>query len=281
MSAAAATARQGVAELRKLPAFMRRDLLVLLSYRVAFAADLMHIAVQAILFSFIGKLVDPARLPAYGGTQATYLQFTIIGVVLTLVSALLLQRVATAVRQEQLIGTLEALLATPTAPTTIQAGSVALDLLFIPIRMGALLGVVALTFGLDLSLGGVAPALVVLVAYVPFLWGLGLTSAAAIVTFRRGTGALAAGMGIVGIVSGAFFPLSLLPSWLQGVAEANPVAIALEAIREALIGGAGWGAIGPEALVMLPASVLSLLVGVTAFRWALAREHRRGTLGLY
>jgi ABC-2 type transport system permease protein len=273
--------RQGVGELRKLPAFVRRDVLVLLSYRVAFAADLLHIGVQAILFSFIGKLVDPARLPAYGGTPTTYLQFVMIGVVLTLVTGLLLQRVATAVRQEQMIGTLEALLATPTAPTTIQAGSVALDLLFIPIRMGALLGVVTLVFGLDFELSGVLPALAVLVVYVPFLWGLGLLSAAAIVTFRRGTGLLAAGTGILGIASGAFFPLDLLPEWLQTVAEANPIAIALEAVREALIGGAGWDAIRADALLVLPFSALSLFAGVAGFRAALAREHRRGSLGLY
>jgi ABC-2 type transport system permease protein len=281
MTAAIATARQGLAEARKLPAFVRRDLLVLLSYRVAFAADLLHIGVQAILFSFIGKLVDPTLLPAYGGTQTTYLQFTMIGVVLTLVTGMLLQKVATAVRQEQLIGTLEALLATPTAPGTIQAGSVAFDLLFVPVRMGALLGAVTVVFGLGFEASGVLPALAVLVAFVPFVWGLGLMSAAAIVTFRRGTGVLVAGMGLLGIASGAFFPLDLLPAWLQAVAEANPVAIAMEAVREALIGGAGWHAIRPEALLMLPASACSLFLGVAAFRAALGREHRRGTLGLY
>ena len=52
---------------------------------------------------------------------------------------LLLQRVAMAVRQEQMIGTLEALLVTPTSPTTVQVGSVAFDLVFVPIRMALLL----------------------------------------------------------------------------------------------------------------------------------------------
>jgi ABC-2 type transport system permease protein len=281
VSAAVATARRGLGEVRKVPAFVRRDFLVLLSYRVAFAGDFVHIGVQAVLFSFIGKLVDPALLPAYGGSPTTYMQFAMIGVILSLITALLLRRVATAVRQEQMIGTLEALLTTPTAPTTVQAGSVAFDLLFIPVRMGGLLLAVTLVFGLDFQASGVLPALAVLVAYVPFVWGLGLVTAATIVTFRRGTGVLAAGMGFLGIASGAFFPLALLPGWLQGVAEANPIAIAIEAVREALIGGGGWGVIGTEVLVMVPVAGFSLFLGVTAFRAALAREHRRGTLGLY
>ena len=88
-------------------------------------------------------------------------------------------------------------------------------------------------------------------------------------------------MSVLGLASGAFFPLALLPNWLQVVAEANPVAIAMEGTREALIGGAGWDAIGSEIILLAALSLTALLAGVFAFRAALAREHRRGTLGLY
>jgi len=175
----------GAGEAGKLPAFLRRDLLVMLSYRVAFVGDLVFICVQAVLFYFVAQIVDPAQLPTYGGTAATYMEFVMIGVVISTVSGLLLQRVATAIRQEQMIGTLEALLMSPTSPATIQAGSIAFDLLFIPVRMGVLLGVVALAFGLDFQAAGVIPALVVFGAFMPFVWGLGLMAASAILTFRR------------------------------------------------------------------------------------------------
>jgi ABC-2 type transport system permease protein len=201
--------------------------------------------------------------------------------VITTVSGLLLQRVATAIRQEQMIGTLEALLVTPTSPTTVQTGSVAFDLVFIPIRMGLLLLAVAVTLGLGFDPAGILPSLLVLAAFVPFVWGLGLATAAAIVTFRHGTGVLGVTMSVLGLVSGAFFPLSLLPEWLQRLAEANPVAIAMEGTREALIGGSGFDGIAGDLLVLIPLSALALVAGVAAFRAALAREHRRGTLGLY
>jgi ABC-2 type transport system permease protein len=270
-----------VAEVRKVPAFLRRDLLVMLSYRVAFVGDVLAIAVQAATFGFVAKLVDPATLPAYNGVEIGYFEFVMVGVVIATVSGLLLQKVSTAIRQEQMIGTLEALLVTPTSPTTVQAGSAAFDLLFIPFRMAALLLTVALTLGLGFELSGVLPSLVLLVGFVPFVWGLGLAAAAAIVTFRRGGGVVGLAMGVLGLVSGAFFPLALLPGWLEALAEANPVAIAMEGTREALIGGAGWEGIGSALLVLVPLSSAALFAGVAAFRAALAREHRRGTLGLY
>ena len=270
-----------VAEVRKLPAFLRRDLLVMLSYRAAFIGDLLAISVQALTFGFIAKLVDPSVLPTYNGVQVGYFEFVMVGVVIATVSGLLLQKVSMAIRQEQMIGTLEALLATPTHATTVQAGSAAFDLLFVPVRMAVLLLVVALTLGLDFRADGILPSFVLLLCFLPFVWGLGLIAAGAVVTFRRGGGVIGVAMAMLGLASGAFFPLALLPGWVQAVAEANPVAIAIEGTREALIGGAGWSDIGTSVLVLLPLSAVAVFAGVAAFRAALAREYRNGTLGLY
>ena len=270
-----------VAEARKIPAFLRRDLLLMLSYRAAFVGDLLAIAVQAITFGFIAKLVEPSALPSYNGVQAGYFEFVMVGVVIATVSGLLLQKVSMAIRQEQMIGTLESLLVTPTHPTTVQAGSAAFDLLFVPVRMGVLLLVVALTLGLDFQADGILPSIVLLSCFVPFVWGLGLIAAGVVVTFRRGGGVIGVAMAMLGLASGAFFPLALLPHWVQAVAEANPVAIAIEGTRAALIGGAGWSDVGTGVLILVPLSAAAVLAGVVAFRAALAREYRNGTLGLY
>jgi ABC-2 type transport system permease protein len=270
-----------VAEARKVPAFLRRDLLTMMSYRAALVGDLLAITVQAVMFGFVAKLVDPAALPTYNGVHTGYFEFVMVGVVIATVSGLLLQRVSTAIREEQMMGTLEALLVTPTSPTTVQAGSAAFDLLFVPVRMAALLLAVALTLGLDFEPSGIAPSLVLLMCFVPFVWGLGLLAAGAIVTFRRGGGVVGVAMSILGLASGAIFPLTLLPGWIQTIAEANPVAIAMEGTREALIGGSGWDGMGAVLAVLAPLSAVALLAGMAAFRAALAREHRNGTLGLY
>ena len=268
-------------EVAKLRAFVRRDWLIMLSYRVAFVSDLAALAIQVVVFAYIEKLVDPATMPTYSGIRADYLEFAVIGVMISLATGLALSRVATAVREEQMMGTLEAVLTTPTAPTTVQAGSAAFDLLFIPLRMAVLLLALALGFTLDFDPSGVLPSLAVLAGYLPFVWGLGLISAAAMITFRRGGGLIGAGVGALGIVSGAVFPLALLPGWLEAVAAVNPLAIAMETMREALIGGGGWESLPVEAALLAPMSIAALAAGALAFRAALARERRSGTLGLY
>ncbi len=268
-------------EAGKLGAFIRRDLLIAWSYRLAFFSDVANMAAQAFVFSIIGQLVDPKQLPEYGGSQTTYMEFVAIGLVLNLVITLLLDRVANAIRQEQLIGTLESLLTTPTRTATIQIGSAAFEFLWVPVRASLFLLAIAIGFGLDFHADGVVPAAAILLAFVPFVWGLGLVSAGAILTFRRGGGGAAAVATLLGLASGAFFPVELLPGWLSWITAVNPIAIALEGIRDALLGGSGWGDVGAAVALLAPLSLVSLTIGIAAFRMALRRERRLGTLGLY
>ena len=268
-------------ELRKLPAFLRRDVLTAWSYRSAFVSDWIALLLGILVFYFIGRLVDPATLPSYGGTRSGYMAYVTIGFALGGFVVLALSRVATAIQREQLMGTLESVLLTPTAPATVQIGSVVYDLLYIPIRTGLFLFVVAVAFGLDFQLAGAPAALLFLLAFIPFVWGIGIVTAAVVLTFRRGSGAANFGVTLLTLASGAFFPLTLLPHWLTGVAEHNPMAVTVEAIRKALLGGAGLGSLGGDLLLVLPFAAASLAAGVLAFRAALGREQRRGTLGLY
>lgn len=276
-----AFAGRGGGEAAKIAAFVRRDLLIALSYRTAFVADALQLCAQLLLFGLIGRLVDPGKLPSYGGEQTGYLEFVVIGIVLSLVFALVLERVSTAIRTEQMIGTLETLLVMPVRTATLQVGAVAFDALQVPLRLGLFLALIAATVGLELDAGGILPSIVVLAAFVPFVWGIGLVAAGAIVTFRRGEGVTRlAAMGL-GITSGAYFPLSVLPGWAETILSWSPMALALEGLRAALIGGDGWSAVGADVVLLVPLSAISLAVGVLAFRAAVIRERSHGTLGMY
>jgi hypothetical protein len=59
------------------------------------------------------------------------------------------------------------------------------------------------------------------------------------------------------------------------------MALAIEGMREAMLGGGSWSAVGPSLIALVPLSILSLGLGVAFFRRALRREQGRGTLGLY
>jgi ABC-2 type transport system permease protein len=258
-------------ELRKIPAFVRRDFLVAWSYRMSFVTDLVALAGQAVLFYFVSLMVDPAKIPEYGGQDVGYLAFAAVGMAL----------VAHALRAEQLMGTLESVLTTPTAPTTIQLGSIAFDLIYVPFRMIVFLGALVLAFDLHFEAGGVPKAAVILLAFWPFVWGLGVISAALTLTFRRGSSLVGLGTLVLGILSGVYFPIDLLPGNLESIVKLNPVALAVQSMRDAVLGDASWSSIAPEVLILAPVSAAALVLGVASFRAALKRERRLGSLGVY
>jgi hypothetical protein len=63
--------------------------------------------------------------------------------------------------------------------------------------------------------------------------------------------------------------------------SANPIGITLEGMRDSLLGGARISDVWEDAAILLPIAAASLALGAVAFKFALKRERRSGTLGLY
>lgn len=246
---------------------------------MVFFWDVVALAFQALTFFYIGKIVDPDALPEFGGAQVSYLEFVVVGIAVSGFVALALVRAASAFRQEQLTGTLEMLFMTPTTQTTIQLGLVFYDLIYMPLRTAVFFLIIVVAFDVQLDSTGILPATVTLLAFIPFVWGFGIVLSAATITFKKGGTALLASL--LTLTSGAFFPITLFPTWLMTLAELNPMTIAITTMRETLLGGAGWSAVGDALVVLVPAAALTLLLGVACFRSAVRRERRRGTVGLY
>lgn len=281
MSATTAFIPKFVGEAAKVSAFMRRDFLTAWSYRMAFVSDIAGLLVQTFTFYFVGRMVNPAVLPTFGGQRVTYLEYAAIGIVFGAFISIGLGQVASAVRQEQLMGTLESLLMTPTSPGTIQVGSVAYQLVFVPLRTGLFLLLIGVAFGLHFSASGILPAAAIFVLFTPFVWGLGLLTAAGVMTFKRGTAGVGFGVTLLVLGSSAYFPIGLLPGWVQGIASYNPLTLAIGGVRTALLAGTGWDALSLKVLLLVPMAVLSLTAGTEAFRLAIKREQGRGSIGLY
>lgn len=270
-----------VAELRKIPAFARRDFFVAWSYRTAFVGDLVSLVTQIVTFYFISLMVDPSIIPTFGGRQVSYMGFVSIGIALGAFLQLGLGQVSTAIRQEQMMGTLDSLWMTPTRMPTLQIGLAAYNIVYEPIRTAIFLAAFAVIFDINIFTSGVAPTLVVLIFFIPFVWGLGMATGAVIFTLRRGGAFLGLSSLILNVSSGAYFPLTLFPDWVQRLSTLNPIAVTFDVARQTLLGGAGWEVVTPHLPMLAAFAVGSILVGAAATQLALERERRLGTLGIY
>jgi ABC-2 type transport system permease protein len=268
-------------EAGKLSAFLRRDALIAWSYRRGAISDVVGMLAQALMFYFLSSLIDPARMLQLGGTRVDYMGFVVVGLTVAAFFQTSVTRMISALQSERMMGTFETLLVTPTTYATLQVGFVAYDVIRIPVRAGIFLVLATTVFAVPVRWTGLAQVGVIILALLPFVWGLAAILAGLVVVFRQVGSLVGLANFILVLGSGTYFPLRLLPSWLAATAAWNPLAMALQGSRAALLGGQGWGATLPEAGVVLAMGLATWIAGTMAFRFALERERQTGNLGLY
>ena len=105
--------------LKKAAAFIKRDFITEVSYKSAFLMSITGIFFATLTFFFIAKLFGKAAAPLLQEYGGEYFPFVLIGIAFSTFLSTGLGSSATAIRQEQMLGTLEAMLITPTKASTI------------------------------------------------------------------------------------------------------------------------------------------------------------------
>jgi ABC-2 type transport system permease protein len=147
------------------------------------------------------------------------------------------------------------------------------------VRAVLLFAVVAMFFDLDLSNANFAAALIVLViASVPFI-GIGMmTAVLPLISPEKGTQLGFIAQGILLVVSGVYYPVSVLPGWMQALAKISPATYALDGMRDAIVNGAGVGAMWPNIWPLIIIGIVSVPLGLEVFRRGERYAKRHGKL---
>jgi ABC-2 type transport system permease protein len=260
-----------------LAALARRDFVLRRSYRLAFVADLFYALIDLLLYYFISEVVGPVSASELGGAPS-YFAFAVAGVIMSLVVTSATADITIRIREEQLTGTLELITVQPVRHWQLGFGTAAFPLSFALVRAAAYLviAVVALDLPTD-SVDWVGVAAMLATASIAFA-PLGVLGAAATIVFKRG-GAIA-GLAVFAMtfVSGALFPVSELPEWLQRIGSAMPTRFAFDGLRAALYENGGWQG---DALALLAIAVIAIPFSVWVFGHALGHARRAGTLAQY
>ena len=135
------------------------------------------------------------------------------------------------------------------------------------VRAILLFGVVALFFNLDLSHADFLAALVLLlVASFSFI-GIGMmTAVLPLISPEKGTQLGFMAQGILLVVSGVYYPVDVLPEWMQFFSKISPATYALDGLRDAILDGDGLSAMGDELWPLVVIGIVSIPLGLWVFR---------------
>lgn len=262
----------------RLLAFLRKDLAHEASYRMYFLWRVGSLVFSVVgLFFLSGMFAGPVpALSSYGGD---YFCFALIGLALTEAMVACLNSFSAAIRYEQVVGTLEAMAATPTSLGRILFYSGLYPLFYAGLRS-------ALSLGLGIALGanlGFLPLLravpVFLLTMVTF-GALGVISASMILVLRRSdpVGMLLGAISF--LFSGALYPLTAIPEPLRTVSYFLPITYALEAARKLVLLDASLADVGGEMGILALFALICTVLAAVSIRWA-ARTTAAGGIRHY
>jgi ABC-2 type transport system permease protein len=262
------------AHLRVALSVLKRDFLVASSYRVQFFTGLAAGFANIITFYYISRLVTLEN----SFTPDEYFAFVIIGVLIFTVITATLTTPHAALRQELVAGTFERLLLAPRGAISAMVALLLFPVLYALLTVSAMLVFAAAVFDVELRLSTLPAALplalLAILAFAPF----GILLQAAVVIGKKappGTNYLILG---IALISGLYFPVTLLPDWVEWMSEVQPFTPAVDSLRWSISGRTLPDPVWLNVLKLLGFAAVMLPLALAALAAMIRHSRRRGTI---
>jgi len=220
-------------------------------------------------------------IPAVGGTIDVEKVTTIllVGAVIWAYLGIIFEILTETVAWERWEGTIEYTFMAPLSRPVHLIGMGLFAIGYGVVRAVLLFGVVAAFFGLHLAEANFVAALVVLVvASISFI-GIGMmTAVLPLISPEKGTQLGFVAQGLLLVVSGVYYPVSVLPQWMQWLSTISPATYALRGCRAAIIDGAGITDLWTELWALLVIGAVSVPLGLWTFRTGERYAKKHGKL---
>ncbi len=262
----------------KLLAFLKRDLLITLSYRLNLFLSLVSMSLFLFVFYFVGRTFSGSLSPflePYGGE---YFPYVLIGIAVSSFVAVGLDTLAGEIRGAQVAGNLESLLCTPTSIYLILLGNSLSTFLRAFVTGVTLLFGGFLLLGIPVPLNRAASSILILLLTFAVFLSVGMLSASFIMLFKQGDPfALLFGTSSY-FFGGVFFPVEVLPRPIQAFSEILPITHAVRALRLLLLTDAGLPVLIPLVRNLVLFIVLLGPLTVLVFSRSVRRAKISGSL---
>jgi ABC-2 type transport system permease protein len=187
----------------------------------------------------------------------------------------------TALRTEQIRGSLEAQLVTPASRVVILFGPAVSELGWLLWIFGVVVTLLVVFFGMPIGLLELAAAVGVILAGLPALYGLGALFAALVLRFGEVHAPVQLVRGLFTAVCGMSFPLAVLPGPAQALASWLPPTYVIGDVRQVLLGSGAVHGLALDLLIVLGMGLGLCVLAVIAFAATERHARRGGSLAQY
>jgi len=274
------------ADLRAFAAAVRKELRTARRYPTQWLGLIFWPVLLPASYVLMGRAFsgsDPRSIAAFAERSGTVevAGFVFIGFAMYMWLSTILWGPGTALRTEQLRGSLEAVFLTPTSRLVALFGPPAAALPTLLITFVVMGVAMWLLFGVALPLDGVLRSLVIVAFALPSLYAVGALFAAGVLRFGEIGPIVQLVRGVLVLTCGITFPVLMLPGWAQAVAAVLPPTYIVQDIRGVLLRGLGLGDVALDILTTVGLTAVLAALAILTFRLLERSARRNGMLGRY
>jgi ABC-2 type transport system permease protein len=215
-----------------------------------------------------------------GHIDLTYETMTLlIGAVIWSYLGLVFQTITETVAWERWEGTIEYTFMAPLSRAVHLSGMGLFGVIYGLVRTAVLFIAVGLFVGLDFHGANFLTALIILtIGSISFV-GIGMmTAVLPLISPEKGAQLGLVAQGLLLVVSGVYYPVSVLPEWMRWIATISPATYVLRAVRAGIQNGAGIGSQWHNIWPLLILGVVTIPLGLLIFRAGERYAKRTGKL---
>lgn len=264
--------------------FIVRDFKVWWTYKFWLLLELSGIVLFVVTYYLFSLITTPQQVQEAGYVVGGYFTFALIGIAFQQYVHFAVQSINESIREEQWNGTMETILSTATDFKVFLLGEVCFSfivssaLLLMSLAIGVLLGA-----EFYVTPYSILTAVILTVLLIASHMDIGILSAGVIMKVKQGSPVTWAFSWLSQLVSGVFYPLRLLPWYLEWVGRAFPLTYSLDGIRLCL--QSGKDLTSPAILTNIISLIIFIAVttpiSLYAFKIGYDAARRDGSLGQY
>ena len=261
-------------------AFVAREVALMRRY---WAWELVYVAygiVTSLSVAYIGLAApEITGQQVDASTVSRFVLYLLVGTIAWRFLGLVFENIAETIAWERWEGTIEYTFMAPVPRLTHLAGMAGGTVVRALVVSLVTLFVVALFVPVELSRANVLSGVALLCVGTLAFMGLGIASACfPLLWTEKGLQMAYISQALVLLVSGVYYPTTVLPGWLQPLSVVSPATYVIEGMRRALLDGADLVSLWPLVWPALLIGALSIPIGLRLFLWAERYAKRTGRL---
>lgn len=189
------------------------------------------------------------------------------------------ESVSSMINWERWEGTIEYTFMAPVRRLTQMLGTCVFSIVYGVIHTAVILLVIAVFFHIDLGHANLLGSLLIMLAGSISFIGFGIMASVLPLLFtERGEQMTFVIQAVLLLISGVYYPVSVLPGWMQPLTAISPATYVLEGMRRSLVQGAGVWELAPFIGALLVIGAVCVPLGMLVFSWGERYAKRTGKL---